>query len=75
MRRTKEESELTRAAILNAAERVFCEQGFAGAFTERVLDALATRPGGSLLFLIGTRINRWRAVSRWRPVWRRCPGC
>ena len=28
-----------------------------------------------VLFLIGTRINRWRAVSRWRPVWRRCPGC
>ncbi|NOG69077.1 F0F1 ATP synthase subunit gamma [Roseicella sp. DB1501] len=42
----------------------FCgEQGFAGAFTERVLDALATRPGGSLLFLIGTR-GTSRAAER-----------
>ena len=29
MRRTKEESELTRTAILDAAERIFCEQGYA----------------------------------------------
>jgi F-type H+-transporting ATPase subunit gamma len=41
----------TRPAIV-----LFCaEQGFAGAFSERVLDALGTDLGKSELFLIGTR--------------------
>ena len=35
---------------------VFCaEQGFAGAFSERVLDSIAHRPDTGALFLIGTR--------------------
>jgi F-type H+-transporting ATPase subunit gamma len=37
---------------------LFCaEQGFAGAFSERVLDAIGTYQAGSELFLIGTRGN------------------
>jgi F-type H+-transporting ATPase subunit gamma len=41
----------TRSALV-----VFCaEQGFAGAFSERVLDAVGTDLSGSELFLIGTR--------------------
>ena len=45
MRRTKEESELTRAAILNAAERVFCEQGFAGATIDGISRAAGLTRG------------------------------
>jgi F-type H+-transporting ATPase subunit gamma len=45
---------------------LFCaEQGFAGAFSERVLDAVATELSGSELFLIGTR---GRAVAAERGV-------
>jgi F-type H+-transporting ATPase subunit gamma len=43
----------TRPALV-----VFCaEQGFAGAFSERVLDAIGAYQTGSELFLIGTRGN------------------
>lgn len=36
--------------------RVFCaEQGFAGAFSERVLDSIGAMPDPQILFLIGTR--------------------
>ena len=45
MRRTKEESELTRAAILNAAERVFCEQCFAGATIDGISRAAGLTRG------------------------------
>ena len=56
MRRTKEESELTRAAILNAAERVFCEQGFAGAAVRGIAqDSAGSLWRGSPLRLECTR--------------------
>ena len=43
----------TRPALV-----LFCaEQGFVGAFSERVLDAISTYQTGSELFLIGTRGN------------------
>lgn len=45
------EGQSSRPAIV-----LFCaEQGFAGAFSERVLDAMGTDLAGSELFLIGTR--------------------
>jgi len=49
---------------------VFCaEQGFAGAFTERVLDSVVEDLGAATLFLIGTRglsIARSRGIA---PAW------
>ncbi|RAI59992.1 F0F1 ATP synthase subunit gamma [Roseicella frigidaeris] len=46
----------------------FCgEQGFAGAFTERVLERLGQQAGGALLFLIGTR-GVARAAERGLPA-------
>lgn len=49
---------------------VFCaEQGFAGAFSERVLDSIAKRQEPEMLFLIGTRglaVAETRGIS---PYW------
>ena len=45
MRRTKEESELTRTAILDAAERIFCEQGYAVATIDGVSRAAGVTRG------------------------------
>jgi F-type H+-transporting ATPase subunit gamma len=49
---------------------VFCaEQGFAGAFSERVLDSLDTVPDPESLFLIGTRGLSIAAVRGIVPAW------
>ena len=48
---------------------VFCaEQGFAGAFSERVLDTVGAAPSGNL-FLIGTRGQSVAAARGLVPVW------
>lgn len=53
-----------------AALVVFCaEQGFAGAFSERVLDAIAGEIDGSLLFLAGTRGTAIAAARGVVPAW------
>lgn len=47
----------------------FAEQGFAGAFSERVLDSLAKGPDAAPLFLVGTRglsVARSRGIA---PAW------
>lgn len=49
---------------------VFCaEQGFAGAFSERVLDAVAGDLSGAALFLVGTRGRTIAAERGLRPDW------
>lgn len=49
---------------------VFCaEQGFAGAFSERVLDSLGDDLSKASLFLIGTRGQSIAAARGLRPVW------
>lgn len=49
---------------------VFCaEQGFAGAFSERVLDAVGGEIDGSLLFLVGTRGEAIAAARGVTPAW------
>jgi F-type H+-transporting ATPase subunit gamma len=49
---------------------VFCaEQGFAGAFSERVLDSLDAQPGPSSLFLIGTRGLSIATARGLKPHW------
>lgn len=49
---------------------VFCaEQGFAGAFSERVLDSLADKPPKAPLFLLGTRGATIAAGRRLTPTW------
>lgn len=49
---------------------VFCaEQGFAGAFSERVLDSIGAAPDPETLFLIGTRGLSIAAVRGIVPVW------
>jgi F-type H+-transporting ATPase subunit gamma len=57
-------SERKRGVIL------FCaEQGFAGAFSERVLHAVEHEPAGTVLFLVGTRgalVARERGIA---PAW------
>lgn len=49
---------------------LFCaEQGFAGAFSERVLDAAMPNIGGAIIFLVGTRgaaVAEERSIS---PTW------
>jgi F-type H+-transporting ATPase subunit gamma len=49
---------------------VFCaEQGFAGAFSERVLDSIDVEPDPETLFLVGTRGLSLAAVRGIVPVW------
>lgn len=49
---------------------VFCaEQGFAGAFSERVIDAIGEDPGVRNLFLIGTRGKVILAERGITPLW------
>ncbi|MEM5471751.1 FoF1 ATP synthase subunit gamma [Hoeflea sp. AS60] len=49
---------------------VFCaEQGFAGAFSERVLDSIDVEPDAKTLFLVGTRGLALAAVRGIVPVW------
>lgn len=49
---------------------VFCaEQGFAGAFSERVLDSIGPEPDPETLFLVGTRGLSLAAVRGIVPVW------
>tara|TARA_R110000796_G_scaffold46420_4_gene112132 strand:+ start:563 stop:1417 length:855 start_codon:yes stop_codon:yes gene_type:complete len=49
---------------------VFCaEQGFAGAFSERVLDSIGGELDGAQLFLIGTRGLSVAAARGVAPVW------
>lgn len=49
---------------------VFCaEQGFAGAFSERVLDSIGQDPATAGLFLIGTRGLSIAAARELAPVW------
>ncbi len=45
MRRSKDEAEQTRTAILDAAERLFCEQGFAAATLEKISRAAGVTRG------------------------------
>lgn len=45
MRRSKEESEQTRAAILDAAERMFCEKGYAATTVEAISRAAGLTRG------------------------------
>lgn len=45
MRRTKDDAERTRIAILDAAEQVFCEQGVAGATLEKISRAAGVTRG------------------------------
>lgn len=45
MRRSKEDSEQTRAAILDAAERMFCEKGYAAATVELISRAAGLTRG------------------------------
>ncbi|WP_116131541.1 F0F1 ATP synthase subunit gamma [Tropicimonas sp. IMCC34043] len=48
----------------------FCaEQGFAGAFSERVLDSIGAKPDPETLFLIGTRGIGIAAARGLLPVW------
>jgi F-type H+-transporting ATPase subunit gamma len=49
---------------------VFCaEQGFAGAFSERVLDSIGEDPGADNLFLIGSRGLSIAAARGLQPIW------
>lgn len=49
---------------------VFCaEQGFAGAFSERVLDSIGAEPDLKTLFLVGTRGLSIAALRGFVPVW------
>lgn len=49
---------------------VFCaEQGFAGAFSERVLDSIEDRPALGPVFLIGTRGQSVAVARGITPVW------
>ena len=49
---------------------VFCaEQGFAGAFSERVLDATKSNLAGAAIFLIGTRGTAVAGERGVEPVW------
>ncbi|MBY8975882.1 F0F1 ATP synthase subunit gamma [Rhodobacteraceae bacterium NNCM2] len=49
---------------------VFCaEQGFAGAFSERVLDALGDEMEAAQIFLVGTRGQMVAAARGLTPVW------
>lgn len=45
------------------------EQGFAGAFPERILDAAAEDSGGADRFIIGSRSLSLATERGWRPVW------
>ena len=45
MRRSKEDSEQTRTAILDAAERMFCEKGYAAATVESISRAAGLTRG------------------------------
>jgi F-type H+-transporting ATPase subunit gamma len=54
-----------RGVILFAAE-----QGFVGAFNERVLDAAAREPTDTTIFLLGTRGAALAAERGLRPAWR-----
>ncbi len=54
----------------NTALMLFCaEQGFAGGFSERVLDAAGKAAGDQPVFLIGTRGRGIAAERGIRPVW------
>lgn len=58
------------AAVPPRALLVFCaEQGFAGAFSERVLDAVDSESDGALLFLVGTRGEAIAAARGLTPTW------
>jgi F-type H+-transporting ATPase subunit gamma len=59
-----------RPASARTGLLVFCaEQGFAGAFSERVLDSLDAAPDPESLFLIGTRGLSIAAVRGVVPAW------
>ena len=45
MRRTKEEAEITRQNILDAAEELFCSEGFEGASLARIGEAAGVKRG------------------------------
>jgi TetR/AcrR family acrAB operon transcriptional repressor len=45
MRRTKEDAELTKQAILDAAERMFCDEGYASATLEKISRAAGVTRG------------------------------
>lgn len=45
MRRTKEEAEITRKNILDAAEELFCSEGFEGASLARIGEAAGVKRG------------------------------
>lgn len=45
MRRTKEEAAITRENILDAAEELFCEEGFEGASLARIGEAAGVKRG------------------------------
>ena len=62
------------APVRNCAERcgliVFCaEQGFVGAFNNRILDAAASDPTGTEIFLLGTRGAALAAERGLRAAW------
>jgi F-type H+-transporting ATPase subunit gamma len=49
---------------------LFCaEQGFAGAFSERVLDSVATEIGGAMSLIVGTRGMIVSKERRIKPAW------
>ena len=59
-----------RVGSRRAATILFCaEQGFAGAFSDRMLDEVVHRAGGHDLFLIGTRGAILASERRIKSVW------
>ena len=66
----KSRSALGKASQAKTGLLVFAaEQGFAGAFSERVLDSIGAEPDTETLFLIGTRGLSLAAVRGIVPVW------
>ena len=62
--------ENARTGHERAALVVFCaEQGFAGAFSERVLDAISADTGGADLYFVGTRGRALATERDIAPAW------